>query len=212
MAQTTLKYRQIAGGLDGWIPAEQTWTYASATTITVPSGAASRYQKGDKIKLTQTTVKYFYVVGVADTVLTVTGGTDYTVANAAITDNYFSKILNPQGFPQRFAYTPTITAGSGTFTTVSASGEFTLTGKTVCVAVTITITTKGTASGAVIFTIPINISSSSFIFAGRENAATGKMLQCLYNAADKLSIFDYTGTAMIVDGYVLRASGTYLIA
>lgn len=102
MAQTTVKMRQIAGGLDGWIPAEQTWAYASASTITVPSGAASKYQKGDKIKLTQTTVKYFYVVGVVDTVLTVTGGTDYTVANAAITLPFFSKIENPQGFPSVF--------------------------------------------------------------------------------------------------------------
>lgn len=48
MAQATIKQRQIAGGLDGWIPAEQTWAYASATTITVPSGAGrSLTLKGD---------------------------------------------------------------------------------------------------------------------------------------------------------------------
>jgi hypothetical protein len=45
------------------------------------------HKNGDKIKLTQTTVKYFYIVGVANTLLTVTGGSDYTVANAAITNN-----------------------------------------------------------------------------------------------------------------------------
>ena len=62
---------------DGWMPAEETWTYASATTITVPSGAASKYSKGDKIRLKQGAgYKYFYVVGIADTVLTVTGGSD----------------------------------------------------------------------------------------------------------------------------------------
>ena len=90
------------GLIDGWIPASESWSYASATTITVPSGAGSKYQKGDKIKLTQTTVKYFYIVGVADTVLTVTGGTDYTVADAAITANFYSKAENPQGFPDWF--------------------------------------------------------------------------------------------------------------
>ncbi len=58
MTQTLLKSQQAFGG-DGWQPANETWTYASATTITVPSGAASKYAKGDKIKLTQTTVKYF---------------------------------------------------------------------------------------------------------------------------------------------------------
>lgn len=213
MAQTTLKQRQIAGGLDGWIPAEQTWTYASATTITVPSGAASKYQKGDKIKITNNSAtKYFYVVGVADTLLTVTGGTDYTVHDSAITSPYYSKILTPQGFPATFAYTPIITAGSGSFTTVSATGQFSFNGGTCYVRVIITITNKGTASGGLVFTIPINNSGAGNILAGRENAATGKMLQGLYNAADKFTIFDYTGAAMIVDGYVLQCSGTYSVS
>lgn len=86
--------------LSGWAPANETWEYASATTITVPSGATSRYQKGDKIRLKQGGgYKYFYIVSVADKLLTVTGGSDYTVANAAITDNYYSKAMNPQGWP-----------------------------------------------------------------------------------------------------------------
>ena len=121
MAQSKIKQRQIAGGLDGWIPAEQTWTYASATTITVPSGAASLYQKGDKIKLTQTTVRYFYITAVADTLLTVTGGSSYTVADAAITSPYYSHVENPMGFPiDGFSFVPTIstTANAGTFSNV----------------------------------------------------------------------------------------------
>ncbi len=36
--------------VDGWQDPAQTWTYASAATITVPSGAASIYSVGDKIK------------------------------------------------------------------------------------------------------------------------------------------------------------------
>ena len=94
-------------GVDGWVNSDETWTYASTTTITVPSGATAKYQKGDKIKLTQTTVKYFYIIGVADTVLTITGGSDYTLTDATITDNYYSKVENPQGFPNSFNYTPT---------------------------------------------------------------------------------------------------------
>lgn len=106
---------------DGWVDTYETWAYASATTITVPAGAASRFAVGDKIKLTQTTVKYFYVTGVADTVLTVTGGTDYTVANAAITSPYYSH-ANPVGFPDWFNYTPTsyATGGGATWASVSA--------------------------------------------------------------------------------------------
>lgn len=94
--------REIVDDKDGWKLAAETWAYASATTITVPSGAASKYSIGDKIKLTQTTVKYFYITAVADTVLTVTGGTDYTVANATISANYYSKDQSPVGFPGGF--------------------------------------------------------------------------------------------------------------
>jgi len=104
---------------DGWNSADETWAYASATTITVPAGAAAKYSVGDKIKLTQTTVKYFTVTAVADTVLTVTGGTDYTVANAAITANYYSK-GNAVGHPEWFAYTPTYGGFTGAVTTTLA--------------------------------------------------------------------------------------------
>lgn len=101
-----------ADALAGWLPISHAWTYASATTITVPSGAAARYAKGDKIRLVQTTTKYFYVVAVADTLLTVTGGSDYSVANAAISDIFVSKASSPVGFPGWFNYTPVFTGFS----------------------------------------------------------------------------------------------------
>jgi len=155
MGQTLIANRQISGGLDGWIPAEQTWTYASATTITVPSGAASKYQKGDKIKLTQTTVKYFYIVSVADTVLTVTGGSDYTVADAAITLPYFSKIENPQGFPHWFNYTATIGGFSSAPTMIT---KFKLSA-TSCV-LNLASTTNGT-SNATTYTVSLPITAKT---------------------------------------------------
>jgi len=93
----------IRVGTDGWVDANQTWEYASADdptfTITVPSGATSKYSAGMRIKLTQTTTKYFIITKVADTVLTVYGGTDYDLADAAITSPYYSCVKAPQGFP-----------------------------------------------------------------------------------------------------------------
>lgn len=102
------------GNWNGWVDAGESWAYASPTTITVPSGAASKYAKGDKIKLTQTTVKYFSIIAVADTLLTITGGTDYTLVNAAISLNYYSHEDSPVGFPGSFAYTPTLVWTAGT--------------------------------------------------------------------------------------------------
>src|SRR3990167_2625872 len=95
----------------------ETWTYASATTFTVPGDQTAKYHKGTKIKLTQTTAKYFYVIassyGAPNTTVTVTGGSDYSLANAAITLPFFSYAESPQGFPQWFNYVPTQDGYSG---------------------------------------------------------------------------------------------------
>jgi hypothetical protein len=97
---------------DGWIPVSDTWTYASASTITVPAGATAIYKKGDKIKLTQTTVKYFHIESVADTLLTIIVNSDYTLANEAITSPHYSHIANPVGFPSFFNWAGALTGFS----------------------------------------------------------------------------------------------------
>lgn len=104
----------FTGTWDGWIGSNETWTYVSATTFTVASDVTGKYQRGDKLKLTQTTAKYFYVAttptfGAGVTTVTVTGGSDYSLANAAITLPFYSKDATPQGFPTWFNYTPTWT-------------------------------------------------------------------------------------------------------
>jgi len=126
---------------DGWISAGETWTYASATTFTVPTDLTTKYAKGTKIKLTQTTAKYFYVTassyGAPNTTVTITGGTDYSLANAAITLPFYSYAVMAQGFPDLFNYTPVWTSsgvapsiGNGTLT-----GIFKMAARTVTVEV-----------------------------------------------------------------------------
>jgi hypothetical protein len=87
----------------GWVPADEAWAYASADApsfvMTVPTGAASRYSLGMKIRLVQTTEKYFIITAITDTTLTLYGGTDYTLASAAITLPYSSPWKSPFGFP-----------------------------------------------------------------------------------------------------------------
>lgn len=106
----------------GWVALEETFTYASATTITVASDATTRFQKGDRIKVVNDSIgKYFVVVGVASATLTVTGGDDYSLVSGAITAPYISRAPRPFGFPSYFGYTPTFTqSGAGTWTVSAA--------------------------------------------------------------------------------------------
>jgi hypothetical protein len=87
---------------DGWTSAGETWEYASASTFTVSGDVTTKYQIGDKLKFTQTSVKYFYITDISysnpDTTITVQGIYSDTVANDIITANYFSKSESPQGF------------------------------------------------------------------------------------------------------------------
>lgn len=91
----------LNGSWDGWIGANESWAFASGTTITVPTDATTKYDKGDFIKITQSaTVKYFVIASLTSTVLTVApvNGTD-TVANSAISANAYSKARTPHGIP-----------------------------------------------------------------------------------------------------------------
>ena len=97
---------------DGWVPVTGTWTYASATTIKVPSGAAAIYKVGQGLKLNNTDTKYFYIVAVADTLLTITGGSDYTLDSDAISAiSYTNTPGTAIGFPVWFAWTPSSQTG-----------------------------------------------------------------------------------------------------
>lgn len=96
-----------ASPTDGWIPAGETWVYASADdptfTFTIAGvDLTTKYYAGMKIKLTQTTAKYFIITKVAfstDTTITIYGGTDYDLANAAITSPFYSTSRSPAAFP-----------------------------------------------------------------------------------------------------------------
>lgn len=117
----------------GWIRSLVTWTYASASTFTVSGDVTAKFPKGTKIKLTQTSAKYFYVVGASysapNTTVTITGGSDYTLANAAITSPMYSYAVTPQGFPDWFNWSPTLAGFSAN--PAGATYQFRIDGKTV---------------------------------------------------------------------------------
>ena len=88
---------------NGWISARATLTYASASAPTFVCNTSidltTRISVGMKIKLTQTTTKYFFVTAITSTTITLYGGTDYVLANATISNIYYSMVKSPHGFP-----------------------------------------------------------------------------------------------------------------
>jgi len=154
-----------------WIPARIP-VYVSTTSVRfVGINLTSVFPVGTKIKCTQTTVKYFYVIAAAysggDTTLTLTGGSDYTVANAAITEFHYSHAAVADGFPSYFNWTPSF-SGSGSMTISSLSltiATFTLNGSLLNTTLRATFTTGGTASNSVIFNLPLPASNIYHMFS-----------------------------------------------
>lgn len=172
LADNSIDIEAKASTDSGWREVTDSWAYASATTITVPTDATTKYSVGDKIRLTQTTVKYFYIVAVAATTLTITGGTDYTLANAAISDISYSKASSPLGFPQWFAYTPTV-VGLSAVASSTLAAKFSLIGKTAHYRVQLTLGGTNVPNASdVTFTPPISFSSG---YVANDVVGTGSL-------------------------------------
>jgi hypothetical protein len=106
-------------------------------------------------------------------------------------------------------YTPTITAGSGTFTTVSATGRSRQLGKTIFFEIAVTITTNGSAAGNVVATLPFTVGSAIYTAAGRETSV-GKMLSgTMASGGTTIGIANYDNTYPGGSGTTLVISGTY---
>lgn len=168
---------------DGWIPVSETWTYASASTFTVVGDRTARYRTGTKLKWTQTTVKYGIVASSSysapNTTVTIITNNDYTIANAAITSPHVSHIDDPDGFPDWFNWTPTLSA-SGSMTWTSTSLNYAIyrcNGRTLFFQISASGTTGGTASTDLRATWPItpdttNYGASTWTFAANYRDAT----------------------------------------
>ena len=154
----------------GWIASEDTWVYVTAATFKiVAKDVTSTYTAGTKLKCTNSSAKYFYVVSsafVTDTTVTIAVSTTAAciLASAAITVPFYSYATNPQGFPAAMAYTPTGIAA----TNVVLTGKFRMDGSR-C-----TVDFKAAFSNTITFTsmptLPI-AASASFIGGSAANFA-----------------------------------------
>jgi hypothetical protein len=188
----------------GWITPAGSWTYASATTINVPTDATLTMHKGMKIRLKQGgAFKYFVAKSVTATLLTIISSTSHVLTNAAITDIGIS-LDNPHDFPEKFnfAITPTPSIGSfGSAAVVNQSEWIPITPGLLKLEVQFSIPNNGSGSGTVQFGAPTTLTSTSTGY-GRENATSGAMLQG-YSSGSNIVIFNYANGYPAASGSVI---------
>lgn len=98
----------------GWIATGESWSYSAWNstlkrgTITVPSDATTKYQKGMFVRFSQSTggTKWGYIVSVTSTTLVVYMGSS-TLNNEAISSPVYSQLAQPLGVPSNVSnYNP----------------------------------------------------------------------------------------------------------
>lgn len=204
---------------DGWQDANESWVYASATTITVPTNATTKYSVGDKIRFQNNdsgTYLYAYVVTVAATLLTVVGD---AVPNATLTDNYYSKQTSPLGFPQWFSWTATLTASTDTVPTYTTTftNRFRMVGKSVAVQSTWMNASGGTAGSGTTYGIqfnsPVPISANVKYVEGGSmvNGSTGKQIAVQFVDANTFQLYDWSVGGGTVKCAAQNNAGRYII-
>lgn len=127
---------------------------------------------------------------------------------------YWNRADTPFGDTPWETATPTPTATTGTFTTVSATRRHMKRGKICFVQAVITITTNGTAAGEISLPLPFaEGASTAWIFAGKETAVTGVMQMGIIGGGSSAILI--TGTDGLYsggDGRSITINGFYEIA
>jgi hypothetical protein len=109
------------------------------------------------------------------------------------------------------AYTPSVAAVAGSFTTASATGRYTRIGNTIHFKADVTITTVGTGTGLLVG-LPV-AAQANFGLAcyGREDAINGAMAIGKLQTTTTVSVNKYDNTNIVSggSGSVIRLAGTY---
>lgn len=235
-------YRQIAkinndvnnytispvGYFGDWQEISEPFTYTTANTMTVENTNVDLnniFSIGDPIRLKQGAgFKYFYITNVTTNVITINGGSDYTLTNSAITDIARGLKPNATGFPFTFNFTanfqtPGINQLSGL---TNENYKFWLQGRTVSVNLEFEGADLAGANSSIVCDLPIapNVSSGgipAFAYLATNNfiPQTGIVklgTSALFDA--EFQILNDSGFALWVistNGVGIDASFTYLI-
>lgn len=120
-----------------------------------------------------------------------------------------SQLLN---WYEEGAYTATLSAGSGSYTTISQSLKYTRIGRVVNVTGYIFITNNGTAGSSLQFTLPFNCADAKNVsFGGRENQSSGAVFGGATISTSTVAITKYDGTYLGGTNYNFPISFSYSI-
>lgn len=125
-------------------------------------------------------------------------------------NNLSTSINNALSMGAWNTWSPTVSSGSGTITTVGAIvARYQASGKTTYFSTSVTITTNGSAAGWVNITLP-STAKAATVFVGRESQNSFKELQGIVAAGSNLcSIQFYDSTYPGSSGAVIVLSGVY---
>jgi hypothetical protein len=156
-----------AGSTDGWTASSDTWTYASASTFTIAGvDRTGVYVKGTKLRFKQGgSYKYAVVISSSfstNTTVNIAVNSDYTIANATITDNDYSYAETPQGYPTWFNWSPTNMDWTGTDpTTPTTSAKYAVRGTQIFIKLKQTNASAGSSNTRFSFDVPISAAASA---------------------------------------------------
>ena len=119
-----------------------------------------------------------------------------------------SQLLN---WYEEGTWTPTVSSGSGTITSYTASGNYTRIGRQVTINVIISITNNGTgASDIRIGGLPFTAESTNYAGSGL-NSASGATLTVAFAATNTLITYKYDATYPVATGQGLIITITYFV-
>lgn len=161
---------------DGWqgLPTIAEPTQGSATTITAPAGIdwTDYLSVGDSLQWNDGSDKVAYVLAVTSTILTVVGA---TVNNAAITNFKYSKIPGKAG-ALPFSYSITGSGGSaGSFAETLGNMYFFMTGNIVTIMGGTYISNKGSWTGSIIVSLPVQPANRAIVGEVSRGPTTGNL-------------------------------------
>lgn len=213
LPEDQLKWSYLSTLLNGgWIEVADTWTYASATTITIPSNGTLKYQKGMKIRFKQGgSYKYLPVSAVAATLLTTIANNEFSVANATITNKAYSFIELPYGWPEYFTWTPTHSRTGTNYTNFPTTNvaQFNLRGRGLRIFEKHTQNATPGGTGNQQFTLPIAPAIDSQPIDGW-NAYDGNLMSTFVLVSGALCrMFKFDATTDVQGSRIYIASGVY---